>query len=132
MHTLVLPGMYTEHSSQSAYHFLQNPFRIALFPIRAVQTENGTEFTNALLVTKVKHRKMFEAALEEMGTVYPADSHCHTPSQWQGGTTAPDRYDALLQPHAHVLPGERTQATGPVPAQKQYLHHNLPRPPLTQ
>ena len=62
--------MYAEHSSHSAYDFLQKLIRTAPFPIRAIQTDNGTEFTNALLVTKAKHKTMFEAGLEEMGILY--------------------------------------------------------------
>ena len=37
---------------------------------RMVQTDNGTEFTNALLVTKSKHKTRFEEALIEMGIEY--------------------------------------------------------------
>ena len=40
------------------------------FPIREVQTDNGTEFTNALLVTKSKHKTMFEEQLEQDGILY--------------------------------------------------------------
>lgn len=42
----------------------------APFQIREVQTDNGTEFTNALLVTKSKHKTMFETALMNMGIAY--------------------------------------------------------------
>ena len=62
--------MYDEHSTFSAKCFLENLIRKAPFPIREVQTDNGTEFTNALLVTKSKHRTMFEQALLEMGIEY--------------------------------------------------------------
>lgn len=62
--------MYAEHSTYSAKHFLENLVRKAPFPIRMVQTDNGTEFTNALLVTKSKHKTMFEEALLEMGIEY--------------------------------------------------------------
>ena len=44
--------------------------KTAPFPIRLIQTDNGTEFTNALLVTKSTHKTMFEAALMEMGILY--------------------------------------------------------------
>ena len=44
--------------------------RAAPFPIRMVQTDNGTEFTNALLVTKSKHKTLFEEALMKMGIEY--------------------------------------------------------------
>ena len=62
--------MYDEHSTHSAYRFLIELIQHAPFPIRAIQTDNGTEFTNALLVTKSRHKTMFEAALYEMGIVY--------------------------------------------------------------
>lgn len=62
--------MYAEHSTHSAYDFLNKLIRVAPFPIRTIQTDNGTEFTNALLVTKAKHKTMFEAALEEMRINY--------------------------------------------------------------
>lgn len=62
--------MYDEHSTYSAHDFLMKLIQAAPFPIRAIQTDNGTEFTNALLVTKAKHKTMFEAALEEMGIAY--------------------------------------------------------------
>jgi transposase-like protein len=65
-----LREMYEEHSTLSAYDFLQKLIRRAPFPIRQIQTDNGTEFTNALLVVKGKHKTLFEEALEEMGILY--------------------------------------------------------------
>lgn len=62
--------MYAEHSTASAKDFLEKLVRIAPFPIRMIQTDNGTEFTNALIVTKSKHRTLFEEALIEMGIEY--------------------------------------------------------------
>lgn len=62
--------MYEEHSTYSAHDFLLKLIDAAPFPIRAIQTDNGTEFTNALLVTKAKHKTMFEEALTEMGIIY--------------------------------------------------------------
>lgn len=62
--------MYDEHSTYSAKDFLEKLIRVAPFPIRMIQTDNGTEFTNALLVTKAKHKTMFEEALMEMGIMY--------------------------------------------------------------
>ena len=38
----------------------------APFPIRMIQTDNGVEFTNALIVVKAKHRK---ASIHWTGTV---------------------------------------------------------------
>lgn len=62
--------MYAEHSTYSARDFLEKLVRAAPFPIRMIQTDNGTEWTNALLVTKAKHRTMFEEALMDMGILY--------------------------------------------------------------
>ena len=65
-----LREMYDEHSTYSAYHFLMKLVRESPFPIREIQTDNGTEFTNALLVVKAAHKTMFEEALEQMGILY--------------------------------------------------------------
>jgi len=62
--------MYAEHSTDSAKNFLEKLVRIAPFPIRLIQTDNGTEWTNALLVTKATHKTLFEQALLEMGIEY--------------------------------------------------------------
>lgn len=62
--------MYDEHSTYSAKDFLEKLVMHAQFPIRLIQTDNGTEFTNALLVTKSEHKTLFESALEEMGIDY--------------------------------------------------------------
>lgn len=59
--------MYDEHSTYSSYQFLISLIKNAPFPIREIQTDNGSEFTNALLVVKAKHKTMFEAALEKLG-----------------------------------------------------------------
>ena len=65
-----LREMYEEHSTYSARDFLEKLIRTVPFPIRMIQTDNGTEWTNALLVTKSKHKTMFEEALAEMGILY--------------------------------------------------------------
>jgi transposase InsO family protein len=62
--------MYEEHSSLSAKEFVVKLVATAPFPIRRVQTDNGAEFSNALLVVKAKHKTLFEEALEEMGIEY--------------------------------------------------------------
>lgn len=62
--------MYDEHSTYSSYQFLLSLIANAPFPIREIQTDNGTEFTNALLVTRTKHKTMFEGALEKLGIKY--------------------------------------------------------------
>ena len=62
--------MYDEHSTYSAKDFLEKLVKAAPFPIRLVQTDNGTEFTNALLVIKSTHKTLFEQALADMGIEY--------------------------------------------------------------
>ena len=62
--------MYNELSTYSAKNFLIKLVVNAPFPIREVQTDNGTEFTNSLLVIKAKHKTLFEQALEYMGILY--------------------------------------------------------------
>lgn len=62
--------MYDEHSTYSARDFLVKLITKAPFPIREVQTDNGTEFTNTLLVIKAKHKTLFEQALEIMEIQY--------------------------------------------------------------
>lgn len=62
--------MYDEHSTYSAKDFLMKFLKAAPFPIRMVQTDNGTEFTNALLVVKAAHKTLFEQALRDMDILY--------------------------------------------------------------
>jgi len=62
--------MYEEHSTYSAKDFLIKLVKHSRFPIREIQTDNGTEFTNALLMTKSKHKTLFEQALADMGIRY--------------------------------------------------------------
>lgn len=62
--------MYDEHSTYSSRDFLEKLIVHAPFPIREVQTDNGTEFTNRLMVIKSKHLTMFEEALKELGIIY--------------------------------------------------------------
>lgn len=62
--------MYDEHSTYSSKDFLEKLIIHAPFPIREVQTDNGMEFTNRLIVVKSKHLTMFEEALIEMGIIY--------------------------------------------------------------
>ena len=62
--------MYDERSTYSAKDFLMKLVTNPHFPIREVQTDNGSEFTNALLVIKAKHKTLFEEALEDMGILY--------------------------------------------------------------
>jgi len=62
--------MYDEHSTYSSKDFLMKLMRNIPFPIREVQTDNGTEFTNALLIVKAAHKTLFEQALEDMDVIY--------------------------------------------------------------
>ena len=62
--------MYDEKSSYCANQFLDELIAAAPFPIRMIQTDNGTEFTNALLVIKAKHKTLFEQALKDMDILY--------------------------------------------------------------
>lgn len=48
--------MYDEHSTYSSLDFLKKLIEKFPFPIREVQTDNGTEWTNALLVNKATPR----------------------------------------------------------------------------
>lgn len=62
--------MYDEHSTYSAKDFLMKFLRAVPFPVREAQTDNGTEFTNALLVVKAAHKTLFEQALVDMDILY--------------------------------------------------------------
>ena len=62
--------MYEDHSTKSSFDFLVNLIKKAPFLIREIQTDNGTEFTNALLRTKCEHESLFEAALRVQGIKY--------------------------------------------------------------
>lgn len=62
--------MYEEHSTYSSRDFLEKLVRHVPFPVREVQTDNGMEFTNRLVVVKSKHLTLFEGALLEMGIIY--------------------------------------------------------------
>jgi transposase-like protein len=67
---LTFRQLYDEHSTYSAKLFLEEMFKYYPFPIREAQTDNGTEFTNALLIAKAKHKTLFEEALEDMDVIY--------------------------------------------------------------
>ncbi len=62
--------MYDEHSTYSSKEFLIKLIDAFPFPIREIQTDNGSEFTNALLVKKSTHKSLFEQALEDMDIIY--------------------------------------------------------------
>lgn len=62
--------LYDEHSTYSSSAFLKKLLDAAPFPIRKIQTDNGTEFTNALIATKCDHKSLFETDLDEYGIEY--------------------------------------------------------------
>lgn len=62
--------MYEEHSTYSSLDFLKKLMRYFPFPIREIQTDNGTEWTNALLVKNATHKTLFEQELECCEIVY--------------------------------------------------------------
>lgn len=62
--------MYEEHSTHSSARFLANLILKAPFPIREIQTDNGAEFTNALLRKSCKHKSLFEELLDKAGILY--------------------------------------------------------------
>lgn len=67
---LVYRELYDEHSTYSSKDFLLKLVENFPFPIREIQTDNGTEFTNALLVKNSTHKSLFEQALEDMDIIY--------------------------------------------------------------
>lgn len=62
--------MYDEHSTYSSKDFLMKLLKALPFPIREVQTDNGTEWTAQLLVNDPQNKTLFEKALEDMGIIY--------------------------------------------------------------
>jgi transposase InsO family protein len=62
--------MYDEHSTYSSLDFLKKLIEYFPFPIREIQTDNGTEWTNALLVKNAVHKTLFEQYLEDNDIVY--------------------------------------------------------------
>ena len=62
--------MYEEHSTYSSAQFLANLVKKCPFPIREIQTDNGTEFTNALLQKNCDHKSLFENMLDRYDIIY--------------------------------------------------------------
>ena len=62
--------IYDEHSTYSSAQFLMNLVMKSPFPIREIQTDNGTEFTNALLQKNCDHKSLFENLLDRYGIIY--------------------------------------------------------------
>lgn len=61
--------MYNEHSTYSSAQFLKELLKNAPFPIKRIQTDNGSEFTNRLN-SKNSRKTLFEQVLEENGIEY--------------------------------------------------------------
>lgn len=62
--------MYDEHSTYSSAQFLANLVKKCPFAIREIQTDNGTEFTNALVQKKCDHKSLFENLLDQYGIIH--------------------------------------------------------------
>lgn len=62
--------MYDEHSTYSSKAFLDELIQKAPFPIREIQTDNGSEFTKALQSNDPNAKTSFENALEAYGIRY--------------------------------------------------------------
>jgi transposase InsO family protein len=66
---LVYREMYDEHSTYSSMDFMLKVIEHFPFKIEMVQTDNGTEWTNAL-IKKEPTPTLFEEVLEKAGIVY--------------------------------------------------------------
>lgn len=62
--------MYAEHSTASSLDFMKKLLKECPFPIREVQTDNGSEWTKALLTNDPTKKTSFELFLEECGILY--------------------------------------------------------------
>ena len=62
--------MYEEHSTASSLDFLKKLIQNCPFSIREIQTDNGTEWTKALLTNDPSKKTCFEIHLEECGIRY--------------------------------------------------------------
>ena len=68
---MVYREMYDEHSTYSSWDFLCKLIQKFPFPIREIQTDNGSEWINALKTKNHKnHLTLFEAELEKQGILY--------------------------------------------------------------
>lgn len=66
---VVFRELYDEHSTYSSTDFLNKLVLDFPFPIREIQTDNGSEFTNAL-TAKHCNKSLFEQALGDMDIIY--------------------------------------------------------------
>ena len=94
--------MYDEHSTYSAEEYLIELIRRCPFPIREIQTDNGTEFTKALISSDPNDKSLFELKLKEYQISYQR-IRIATPRQ-QGGAPAQNRPVEVLRPSEGVQP----------------------------
>lgn len=87
---------YAEHSTHSAADFLCGLILTAPFSIREIQTDNGPEFTNALLTNNA------DKTLQPYQDGYAEEKR-------QGGASAPAGSGTVLQTFADVLFSGRPQ-----------------------
>lgn len=67
---VVFREIYDEHSTYSSKDFLLKLIRSFSFPIREIQSDNGREWTTALLVKNPENKTLFEQALADMDIIY--------------------------------------------------------------
>jgi len=118
--------MYEERSTYSAQQFLLEFIKAAPFPVRMIQTDNGTEFTNALLLVKSTHKTLFEELLDKMNIIYKR-IRIATPRH-NGKVERMHRTDQMRfydNMKMHSLADGRKQLAD-YQNKVQYLHQNLP------
>lgn len=62
--------MYNEHSTHSSIQFLHQLVKACPFPIRRIQTDNGTEWTKQLIANDPNDLTSFELGLKAYGIEY--------------------------------------------------------------
>jgi len=62
-------AMYDEHSTYSSADFVEKFIQASPFPIQEIQTDNGTEWTTAL-ISNNGNKTLFEKKLDEYGIKY--------------------------------------------------------------
>lgn len=62
--------MYDEHSTYSSTDFLRRFFEAFPVPVREIQTDNGVEFTKALICNDPNDLSLFEEYLQKRGIIY--------------------------------------------------------------
>lgn len=62
--------LYEEHSTYSSEKFLSNLLKAFPFPIREIQTDNGSEWTTALRSKDQQSRTLFEQGMEWHDIIY--------------------------------------------------------------